>query len=314
MAAIRSFILLRIRTALRILLLSALVAGPLAACGSRQLPAAPTLLPTAILPTVIAQTAEAAWRASWTATPTPTLTPTITPTPTPIPLPTSTPTLPPPFPTAQIQILEPGPMSRLASPLTLKLRIFPADSMRAQIVLYGEDGRILNQSSERFYTFSPRQGIYRLIRLPFTLNLVAERATLQISTATTRGLIQSLITQRLLLLATGESVLTPPMPPFERLYLAVPAPQAQVFGGTLAVQGTYYPMNTRPLQVELLTENGDLLALEEISIPTLELQPFALILSYQVTESTPAWLRFSQEDEYLSIPAYLYSRSIQLSP
>ncbi|MEJ5240627.1 MAG: hypothetical protein WHS87_05465, partial [Anaerolineales bacterium] len=82
MVAIRSFILHRIRTALRIFLLSALVVGPLAACGPRQLPAAPTLLPTALLPTVIAQTAEAAWRASWTATPTPTFTPTVTPTPT----------------------------------------------------------------------------------------------------------------------------------------------------------------------------------------------------------------------------------------
>lgn len=300
--------------AIRILFLGGFWLGLLAGCRSLQPSPPPTLLPTDLLPTVIAQTAEAAWRASWT--PTPTVTPTFTPTPTatPVPLPSATPTLPPPFPTAQIQVLEPGPMSRVVSPLVLKMRIFPADSMRANILLYGEDGRILNESNERFYAFSPRLGVYRVIRLPFSLSLVAERATLQISTATTHGIIQSLVTQRLLLLSAGENLITPPMPPFERLYLAVPAPQATASGGILAVQGVYYPINTRPLHLELLAENGDLLAQQDIPIPSTELQPFALTLPYQVAENTKAWLLFSQEDDLLPIQAYGYARPLFLLP
>lgn len=300
--------------AIRILFLGGFWLGLLAGCRFLQPSPLPTLLPTDLLPTVIAQTAEAAWRASWT--PTPTVTPTFTPTPTatPVPLPSATPTLPPPFPTAQIQILEPGPMSHLVSPLVLKMRIFPADSMQATILLYGEDGRLLNESNERFYAFSPRSGVYRSIRLPFSLSLVAERATLQISTATTHGILQSLITQRLLLLSAGENLITPPMPPVERLYLAVPAPQATASWGILAVQGVYYPVNTRPLHLELLAENGDLLAQQDIPIPSAELQPFALTLPYQVAENTKAWLVFSQEDDLLPIQAYGYARPLFLLP
>ncbi|MFN3741390.1 MAG: hypothetical protein ACK4VW_01805 [Anaerolineales bacterium] len=296
--------------AIRILFLGGFWLGLLAGCRSLQPSPPPRLLPTDLLPTVIAQTAEAAWRASWTPTPTVTLTSTATP----VPLPSATPTLPPPFPTAQIQVLEPGPMSRVASPLVLKMRIFPADSMRANILLYGEDGRILNESNERFYAFSPRSGVYRVIRLPFNLSLVAERATLQISTATTHDIIQSLVTQRLLLLSAGENLITPPMPPFERLYLAVPASQATASGGILAAQGVYYPINTRPLHIELRAENGDLLAQQDIPIPSTELQPFALTLPYQVAENTKAWLVFSQEDDLLPIQAYGYARSLFLLP
>jgi hypothetical protein len=297
-----------------LVLLCAFLTGPLAACASLEPSAAPELIPTALLPTVIAQTAEAALRASWTPTPTTTPTPSPTPTATLVPLPTPTPTLPPPFPTAQIQILSPGPMSRISSPLTVRLRIFPADSMSVELNLYGENGRLLAQSRERFYTFSPRSGALKTVRLPFQLNLVAERATLQIHTDTRQGIIRSLITQPLLLLSLGDSVLTPPMPPFERLFLASPAPEAQILGGLLAIQGVYYPLNANPLRIELLTQNNELLSSQELPIPTLDLWSFSLVLPYQVTESTPAWISFSQANDRLPIPAYIYSHPILLFP
>ncbi len=304
---------LQTRLPLLLVFLCAFLLWTVAACVSPEPSAAPTLLPTALIPTVIAQTAEAAIRASWTPTPTITPTPSPTPTATPVPLPSPTPTLPPPFPTAQIQILAPGPMSRVSSPLVLRLRIFPADSMTANITLYGEDGHLLSQTRERFYIFS-RSGILKTIRLPFQLKLVAERGTLQIQTDTRYGVVRSLVTQPLLLLSLGESVLTPPMPPFERLFLASPAPEAQILGGLLAIQGVYYPLNFNPLRVELLTEKNELLALEELPVPTLDLWSFSLILPYQVTENTPAWIRFSQRDDRLPIPAYIYSRPILLFP
>ncbi|HZD56905.1 MAG TPA: hypothetical protein VE136_09300, partial [Anaerolineales bacterium] len=153
---------------LNILLLLS-VALFLAGLGGCNFPAnqnLPTPLPPEYIPTVIALTVEAQ-RASDLPATQPALsppaqddreqpgvvTPTLELTPTPPPsltalaplAPTETPASPPnpDIPFGTIQILNPGPASRLTSPFLFKAYLLPGDKGRVRIELLGEDGRLL---------------------------------------------------------------------------------------------------------------------------------------------------------------------------
>src|SRR5512144_229457 len=121
-----------------------LTLGFLTACAAPPASPIPTAYPPEYLPTVIALTAEAA---SNSATETaialnPVLSPSDTPTPTlsPTPRATFTATTIPGHDPAAIQIFSPGPMSKVISPINLKMNIITGESGKVQIDLYGEDG------------------------------------------------------------------------------------------------------------------------------------------------------------------------------
>ena len=146
------------------------------AAGCSVLPGAglPTLIPEDKIPTVIELTAQAlidqglitppptATIDSDAVTPTPTIT--LTPTDTPTPKDSPTPTLnfvpgtpepdkvPNPLPQAEIQIISPGRLSRILSPLKLHLILVPPrndreEEMVYQISLYDENGKLINQET-----------------------------------------------------------------------------------------------------------------------------------------------------------------------
>src|SRR5215207_2558082 len=106
----------------------------------------PTAYPPEYLPTVIALTVEAvnisatetAFASLSNRLPTDTPEPTLSPT----PKATFTATTIPGHEPAAIQIISPGPMSKVVSPITLRMNIIIGESEKAQIDLYGEDGRL----------------------------------------------------------------------------------------------------------------------------------------------------------------------------
>ena len=275
----------------------------------------PTPIPPELLPTVIAQTAAALESTALASTPsatlpltealpttTPTFTPTLTDTPTPIP----------PALKARIQIEAPGPMSLLASPLQLRMYVVAGETGMVQVALYGEDGRLLNRVLQRVYIPPPAFG-YVSMKMPFEVR-AAELARLEISVTDKFGRIESLASIHVTLLPVGMSQVNPPPPPFERAAIYNPAPKAGVFGGTLVVDGAFWPLNNNPVMLELQDEEGRVIATRQLSLTGDTYIPFTTTLPYKVSAPTRARLVLRQADERFNAIAYLYSLLVVLNP
>ncbi len=299
------------------IILIASLLGILVGCASPTASPIPTAYPPEYLPTVIAMTVAAgSIQASETAL---ALTPIITP-PSVTPAPTLTPTLRvtltattiPGHDPAAIQILAPGPMSKVASPITLRMHIIAGGSGKIQIDLYGEDGRLLTRNKK---SLTPGgKGADQQIKVPFEIPGTAEVGRLTVSTLDKQGRMQSLNSVRLLLLSTGNSEITPPGNPSEPFGVFSPEPEESISGGVVNVKGDLWPFNLNPVMVELVGPDGKSIALRILSVKDINPQPIATTLPYKVFVPTMARLTFRQEDDRINGLFYVYSQEILLNP
>ena len=293
----------------------------------------PTPWPTGYLPTALALTMAAISTPTQppptgpaTGTPTieqpatPTPSPTLSPTPFPLPsfFPTETPApafTPEPSSAAAIQILTPGPLSKLLSPIKLHGYVIPGDDNLVRIELYGEDGRLLARELLRLYTSG--KWAYLAIDIPFEVQAAAEVARLQISTQDAYGRVSALNSVRLLLLSAGYAEINPPGNLDERCTLDTPSPGARISKGTLTVSGQMRPFNSQPLVMELVTTSGAVVGSKMIAVqpaPDDNYIPFEADISYNITAATWVRLTLRQSDERIGGTMYLYSREVYLNP
>ena len=289
----------------------------LAACAAPTASPIPTAYPPEYLPTVIAQTAEAA-NALGTEVAlalTPNLPPTNTPRPTrsPTPQPTFTKTTIPGHEPAAIQISAPGPMSKVISPITLRMNIVTGDSEKVQIDLYGEDGRLLTRNVKRGVPTSGK-GVPQQIKVPFEIRAAAEVGRLTVSTTDKQGRVQSLSSVRLLLLSSGINEINPPGNSSEPIGVFSPEAEEEISGGVVNVRGDIWPFNLNPVILELIGPNGTSMALRILNPEQLNPQLFETTLPYKVTEPTLARLTIRQDDDRIDGLFYLYSQEVILTP
>lgn len=300
----------------RNLLLLASLLGLLAGCASPA-SAIPTPYPPEYLPTVVALTAQAA---SDSATATfaasiPTESPTDIPEPTFTftPAPTYTPTAIPGHRLAAIQIQAPGAMSKVVSPINLRINVIAGASKRVQIDLYGEDGRLLARTLKRNVPTS-RDGILQTARIDFEIPGAAEVGRITISTYDKEGRIQSLNSVRVLLLSSGVNEINPAGNPAEPVGVVEPLVEDAVSGGVLTVRGDVWPFNLQPVVLELIDPEGKSIGLRLLAIETLNPQKFDTTIPYKVTEPTLARLILRQDDDRMPGLFYLYSQEVLLNP
>lgn len=299
----------------RILLAILLLLLP--ACAPPTASPIPTAYPPEYLPTVIAQTAEAA-NALGTEVAlalTPDLPPTNTPRPTlsPTPQPTFTQTTIPGHNPAAIQIFAPGPMSKVISPITLRMNIVVGKSEKVQIDLYGEDGRLLTRNVKRGVPPSGK-GVPQQIKVPFEIRAAAEVGRLTVSTTDKEGRVQSLNSVRLLLLSSGVNEINPPGNPSEPVGVFSPESDDEISGGVLDVKGDVWPFNLNPVILELVGPDGKSIALRILNLDQLNPQLFETTLPYKVSEPTLARLTIRQDDDRIDGLFYLYSQEVLLNP
>ena len=195
------------KTILHISLLASLL-GLLSACVPPSTDTGPTPFPPEYFPTVVVLTGQAAMATNLagtpSATPTETLIPTLTLTPTETltPVPTDTPTPSPSAPIAQIRIQVPGPMSKVTSPMFLRMQVVSGGSELVQIDLQGEDGRLLARKLERVPSWPG--GYYVSLKIPFEIHAAAEVGRITISTKDDFGRVQSQLGMRVLMLSVGK--------------------------------------------------------------------------------------------------------------
>ena len=300
----------------KIILLASLL-GLLAGCSFNGTDSVPTPLPADYIPTVVALTGQAAYETAQALTPSATATDISTPTQTFTPLPptaTATFTPQPNIPYAQIQFLEPGPMSKVVSPLKLQMSLVAGESGVVQIDLFGEDGRLLGRNIERVTRNT--SGVYRSLKIPFEIRAAAEKGLIQVTTKDQYGRIQALNSLRVILLSSGVNEITPPGNLiYERCVLfAPPVKDAAVSGGVVTVEGRMWPFDNSPIFLDLIQSDGKIVGSRIVNMIGSDPQNFSTTIPYKVKDPQPARISVRQMDNALGWPIYIYTQEIMLNP
>jgi len=295
--------------------------GLIVGCAPQTSSPVPTPYPPEYLPTVVALTAEAiAQSVSDSATVTalasnPTNLPTETPLPTLTftPGPTNTPTAIPEHDLVAIEIQAPGPMSKIVSPLNLRMNIISGDSKRVQIDLFGEDGRLLARTVKRNVPTST-DGILQTAKITFEIPTAAELGRLTISTFDKAGRTTALNSVRVLLLSSGTNEINPTGNPSEPIRVVEPLLKDEISGGVLTVRGDVWPFNLQPVIMELIDPNGKSIGLRILTVETIDPQKFDTTIPYKISEPTIARLTIHQDDDRMPGLFYVYSQEVMLNP
>ena len=291
--------------------------GLLAGCASPTPNAIPTAIPPEFLPTIIAQTAESANQAATetSAALSALVTPTRTPRPTSTftPAPTFTFTSIPGHKQSAVMITSPGPMSKVISPITIKMEIAVGASKLVQVDLYGEDGRLLTRTLKRNVPSSTR-GYPQTIPVAFEIRGASEVARLSVSTQDEFGRMQSLYSIRLILLSSGVNELTTPGNPSEPVKVFNPLPKESPSDGTLNLRMDLWPFNLKPVIIELIDPEGKVLGSRMIAVENIEPQLVETTIPYDIAEPVSARLTIRQADDRIEGLFYLYSQEVLLNP
>ncbi len=304
------------RMKLKLLILASLL-SLVAGCASPASSPVPTLIPPEQLPTIIAQTADAAnlagtetFIASF-----PTITQTTMPAPTPTftPGPSPTATTIPSHDLAEIEISSPGPFSKVISPITLKMDVTTGKSEIVQVDLVGEDGRLITRLLKKNVPTS-NNGILQTIKVAFEIPGAAEVARLTISTFDEFDRVQAMNSVRLLLLSSGENEITTPGNPSEPVRIFFPTRKEAASGGVLTIRGDVWPFSSKPVILELITPEGKSLGLRVLNIEQVAPQLFETTIPYKISEPVTARLTIYQEDDRIPGVFYVYTQEVLLNP
>ncbi|MEW6715985.1 MAG: hypothetical protein AB1345_00550 [Chloroflexota bacterium] len=330
------------KKALWFCLLGALV---LSGCNIFRTPVPHTPLPTGYIQTAIALTVLASGQnqyttpsstfsptASSTTTPSPTqqieTTPlpseTSTPTSTPtmeeseflIGLPVTTPLSPDQIPYATIQILKPGPLSKVTYPISVRIYVIPGEGGRVRLELLGEDGRSL--ARKLLVTQSePGKQVYIDTEIPFEISATAEIALLQVSIDDAYGRLIALNSVKIILLSIGDAEINPTTDLREPIIIQQPTEFALIQGGIVQVTGTVLQQDNQSLSVQLITTSNKLVGNRRVYIlpeDTGEYDGFSAEVPYSVSE--PTWARLTVISQISRPPSTIYLASLEvlLSP
>ncbi len=239
---------------------------------------------------------------------TPSLTPRITRTPTPSRTPSP--------PLAYLRILQPGPMSKVTSPINLNASVIPGPDGVVRVELYGEDGRLLSRQVLRYgMPQGMRFGISA--KIDFEIPGVAEAGRLQVRVDDAAGRPIALSSVDLVLLSVGNDELNPAPPPLEPFVILLPTANQVVSGGDLVISGLARPLNGEPLILELYDNQGNVISSRQVQVdpdPDGSAVPFTTDIPYKVSAQTPVRLIVRQPDEHVPGDVAISSLTLTLAP
>jgi len=317
---------------------NAIVSQTAAAQPTSTKPAPTETLSSATTQTIFATSAGSSSTAARTATTTvtgpPTDTPTITPTPTktatptqtasptltltPTPDYTATPIPPDEVPFAAVQIIHPGYLSKVVSPIDLYTFVAPGGDGRIRVELTGEDGRLLYRQVF-LYTETPAGArVHLKTSVAFEIPGVAETARLSVSVNDEHEQLKSLSSVDLVLLADGLAELNLSGDLLEDIFIQQPTIKSLVQGDSVRVTGLARTGDNRPLLVELIATDGKVIGNRLAGIAPLEEDGghrlFAADVPFSV--SSPTWVRVTVYDNSGRLPGSKHISSVEvlLSP
>ena len=229
--------------------------------------------------------------------------------------PTATPQLSPVLASGAIQVLAPGPLSKVLSPIHLRGYVIPGYRNLVRIELYGEDGRLMVRKLSPLYT--EFKWAYLSMDITFETHAAAELGRLQISVEDQDERVIALTSVHLLLLPEGFDEINPPGKLDERCVIFLPLAGFQAGGGNLSVAGKVRPFNSQPLIIELTIPGGNVVGTRLVSVtPAVDDSyiTFSTDVPYTVFAATEGRLSVRQLDDRIPGTMYLYSQEILLSP
>jgi hypothetical protein len=278
-------------------------------------PVTPTDVPTLIAPTTNASpTRSPIPSQTSTGLPTLTKTPKSTATPTRSPTPSITPTATdtprPVIPPSAIQILRPAPLSKITSPLQVRVILAPGYGGIYKIELLGEDGRLLARQVLRY----PGERVNNSINLDFEIPGVAETGRLQVLTEDQYGRTIALSSTDIILMSVGSDEYNPPGDLRERIFIQKPDSEDLILGGSLTVFGKAYPGQDEPLLVELISESGAVVGQRLVAVQAEEGEDYGIFtaeIPYKVSEATPVRLTIFEDID--RIPGYTHISTLEIT-
>ena len=206
-------------------------------------------------------------------------------------------------------------MSKVSSPIDLRMYIAPRATGLTIVELYGEDGRLMARNVLRSVNYN-NQFDKVLVELPFETNAAAELGRLQVTTKDAYGMLQAVKSVHLMLLSVGDPIITNPDYLRESVALSEPPLLHYISGGEVLVQGNMQVFNELPVILELVDRQGQVVGSRMISVGPADGQYYEIntTIPYQVTAYTPVRLVIRQSDDRIPGPYYLYSQELYLSP
>jgi hypothetical protein len=256
-----------------------------------------------------------------TISPTITLTPAqqvITDTLTPTPESIATPIPPDEIPFAAVQIIYPGHLSKVVSPIELYTFLAPGGDGRIRVELTGEDGRLLYRQVF-LYTDTPAGARVNLkTDIAFEIEGVAETGRLTVSVNDEHEQLKSLSSVDLVLLNDGEAELNPSGDLLEDIFIQQPTIKSLVQGDSVRVTGLARTGDNQPLLVELVAADGRIIGSRLAGIAPLQEDGGHRLFASEVpfSVSSPTWVRVTVYDNSGRLPGIKHVSSVEvlLSP
>jgi len=226
------------------------------------------------------------------------------------------PTVTPTNPEAVIQIVYPGSLSKVISPIKLEAYAQPGAENKVFIDLIGENGQVIASEIRKYQNLSRLWAPVNL-EIPFQLDQAAEYARLQIRTEDQFHRTIALSPIHLILQSNGIDRIYPNTILIDRCVIRSPKLNEVIAGSLLIVDGEFLPFNEQPILIELITETGYVINSKFIQLQSKSSDPFIsfkIDIPFQVSNRTPVRLTMSQRDERIPGFLYVYSQLLILIP
>jgi hypothetical protein len=216
--------------------------------------------------------------------------------------------------TAAIQVLSPGPASKVTSPIRLNTYLTPGENGNVRIELFGEDGRLLVR---KILSYITRTRLQVISELEFEISAAGELGRLTIATDDQEGRAIAVASVDLLLLSLGEADITPSADHLDRIIIQEPGPKTLIQGGSLRVSGFIRPSGEGSIWVELITAENRVVGYRQFTITEPQETghtPFSVDVPFTVSKTTWVRLTVSQKDGRIPGIINLSSIEVLLSP
>jgi hypothetical protein len=222
---------------------------------------------------------------------------------------TITPT--PEIPSAAIQILAPGPASKVVTPIQISAYLKPGARGKIRLDLLGEDGRLLGR---KLLVYAPDLQVHVITSMDFEIPGAAEAGRLVITTEDPQGRSLALASVDVLLMSVGDSDINPPGDLLEDIIIQEPVKSKFIQGGTVVVSGLARPQDNNSLLVEMIAPDGSHIGPTRLigfaASQDIGYLPFMVEIPYSVGD--PTWVRLVVYENSGRIPGMVHLSSAEI--
>jgi hypothetical protein len=224
---------------------------------------------------------------------------------------TATLTSTPEIPNAAIQILAPGPASKVVTPIRISAYLKSGARGKISVDLLGEDGRLLGR---QLLPYAPDLQVHVTTDMDFEIPGAAEAGRLVISTEDSQGRSLALASVDVLLMSVGDPDINPPGDLLEDIIIQEPVKSKFIQGGTVVVSGLAHPQDNNPLLVEMIARDGSHVGPTRLiglaASQDRGYLPFSVDIPYSV--GSPTWVRLMVYERSGKIPGTNHLSSVEI--